>query len=290
LAIDSATGIINPSASAEGVYTITNTIAAAGGCGVVTATFDVTILPAPIGTFSYAGPYCQNDITDPSPILDGVAGTFSADSSDLVINTATGEIDLSESASGVYTVYNTIAATADCEEVTFSAQVVINATPMFVIVDGCENNTFSATVTPLDDTFDTDSASIVWTFGTATVSTSATFIPTELGTYTITITSADGCINVMTHLVDSTTCIIQKGISPGDGDLNDNFDLTALDVTSLSIFNRYGQEVFSYGTYTDQWYGQDKGGNELPTGTYFYSLERSNGETRTGWVYINRQN
>ncbi|MFL9846066.1 T9SS type B sorting domain-containing protein, partial [Flavobacterium rhizosphaerae] len=50
-----------------------------------------------------------------------------------------------------------------------------------------------------------------------------------------------------------------------------------------------GKEVFSFGNYTNQWHGQSNGGDELPTGTYFYTIERSNGENRTGWVYINRQ-
>ena len=71
--------------------------------------------------------------------------------------------------------------------------------------------------------------------------------------------------------------------------MNDNFDLTSLDVRKISIFNRYGKEVFSYGVYTNQWHGQSDNGNELPTGTYFYSIERSNGESKTGWVYINRE-
>jgi gliding motility-associated-like protein len=60
-------------------------------------------------------------------------------------------------------------------------------------------------------------------------------------------------------------------------------------VTKIEIFNRYGTEVFSYGNYTNQWHGQGKGGDELPTGTYFYSIHRANGETATGWIYINRE-
>ena len=30
-------------------------------------------------------------------------------------------------------------------------------------------------------------------------------------------------------------------------------------------------------------------GEELPTGTYYYMFERNTGETRTGWIYINRE-
>ncbi len=43
LTIDGATGAITPSSSTAGTYTVTYTIAAAGGCGIVTATSSVTI-------------------------------------------------------------------------------------------------------------------------------------------------------------------------------------------------------------------------------------------------------
>jgi len=85
-------------------------------------------------------------------------------------------------------------------------------------------------------------------------------------------------------------CNIPKGISPNGDELNDSLDLSSFDVTSLSIFNRYGQEVFSFANYTDQWVGQDKKGNKLPTGTYYYAIQRKNGENRTGWIYINSTN
>jgi hypothetical protein len=47
--------------------------------------------------------------------------------------------------------------------------------------------------------------------------------------------------------------------------------------------------VFDYSNYTDQWHGQSNKGDELPDGTYFYSFEREGGESKTGWIYINRQ-
>ena len=86
-----------------------------------------------------------------------------------------------------------------------------------------------------------------------------------------------------------TYCDIPKGISPNGDGKNDNFDLSGLDVKKVEIFNRYGQEVYSKENYTNQWNGQANNGNDLPTGTYYYMIERRNGETKTGWVYINRQ-
>lgn len=47
LTIDATTGVINPATSTAGIYTVTNTLAAANGCAVTTATASVTINAAP---------------------------------------------------------------------------------------------------------------------------------------------------------------------------------------------------------------------------------------------------
>ncbi|TWI07378.1 gliding motility-associated-like protein, partial [Flavobacterium cauense R2A-7] len=56
------------------------------------------------------------------------------------------------------------------------------------------------------------------------------------------------------------------------------------------IFNRYGVATYTYGSgYTNQWHGQSNSGQELPDGTYYYVIDTTDGQTRTGWVYINRE-
>src|SRR4030095_16538160 len=115
LVINANTGVIDISASTAGTYTVTNTIAAAGGCPQVVATSDVTITTLPVATFSYTGsPFCSN-VSDPSPTFSGggVAGVFSS-TAGLVINASTGVIDISASTAGTYTVTNTIAAAGGC--------------------------------------------------------------------------------------------------------------------------------------------------------------------------------
>ncbi|MFP9100949.1 gliding motility-associated C-terminal domain-containing protein, partial [Flavobacterium sp. RHBU_24] len=91
-------------------------------------------------------------------------------------------------------------------------------------------------------------------------------------------------------IIDNVFCDVQRGLSPNNDGRNDSFDLSNLDVRKLSIYNRYGQEVYHFnGAYTDQWGGNADSGDELPTGTYFYMFERNTGEAKTGWIYINRQ-
>jgi gliding motility-associated-like protein len=101
--------------------------------------------------------------------------------------------------------------------------------------------------------------------------------------------NAAGCINVgALHLLIGN-CEIPKGISPNNDGKNDAFDLSGFEVIKLEIFNRYGQQEYSRNDYTDQWYGQADNGNELPTGTYYYVVQLKDGESKTGWVYVNRQ-
>ncbi|MCP1995111.1 choice-of-anchor J domain-containing protein [Flavobacterium sp. HSC-61S13] len=101
--------------------------------------------------------------------------------------------------------------------------------------------------------------------------------------------SDDGlCVDESSFKVSYLDCPIQKGISPNGDGKNDRFDLSQHGVNSIVIYNRYGAEVFAFqGAYTDQWYGQDKGGKSLPDGTYYYVVI-AHGKTKTGWVQINK--
>ena len=135
LSINPVTGAITPGTSSAETYTVTYTITAAGGCGVVTATTPVTITALPIATFSYAGtPYCSN-ATDPSPTYSGggVAGVFSSTAGLVFLSTATGQVDLSASTAGTYTVNNTIAAAGGCGIVTATGNITITTLPTAAI-------------------------------------------------------------------------------------------------------------------------------------------------------------
>ena len=61
-------------------------------------------------------------------------------------------------------------------------------------------------------------------------------------------------------------------------------------VKQLQIFNRHGIEVYSRNNYTNEWYGTSNDGKELPDATYYYVINFDSGKSRTGWIYINREN
>src|SRR5206468_2983785 len=136
--VSTSTGQVNLSASTPGTYTVTNTIAASGGCAVVTATSTITITALPIATFSYTGtPYCQN-ASNPSPTFSGggAAGTFSSTVGLVFVSTSTGQLNLSASTHGTYTVTNTIAASGGCSVVTATSSITITDPPTATISYG----------------------------------------------------------------------------------------------------------------------------------------------------------
>ena len=82
LTIDGTTGAITPGSSTAGTYTVTYTLAAGGGCSLVTATTSVTITAVPTATISYATPFCTSLSTPQAVTLTGTGaytgGTFSS--------------------------------------------------------------------------------------------------------------------------------------------------------------------------------------------------------------------
>jgi gliding motility-associated-like protein len=86
----------------------------------------------------------------------------------------------------------------------------------------------------------------------------------------------------------NSICLIPNVISPNNDTYNDTFDLTGCEVVKLQIFNRYGVEVNDFRNYSDQWGGNNRKGESLPDGTYFYVAEIKDGSSKSGWVFVTR--
>jgi gliding motility-associated-like protein len=92
--------------------------------------------------------------------------------------------------------------------------------------------------------------------------------------------------------------VIYNAVSPNGDGKNDHFIIQYIDAfedtrtNRVSIFNRWGDVVFETENYnnTDNFFdGENKNGNKLPSGTYFYKIEFNGGrKTRTGYLSIKR--
>jgi gliding motility-associated-like protein len=167
--------------------------------------------------------------------------------------------------------------------------VGITDSPAFTIESGCQGSQYVLTVVPTNG-FDAATAEYTWTSASGGVitGTGQSVVVSGADTYSVSVQVGD-CPTAQSLVVDGTGCLIQKGISPnGDGN-NDYFDLEGQNVSKLQIFNRYGMVVYKKDNYSNQWYGQSDDGEELPDGTYYYVIDRAQGEARTGWIYINRE-
>lgn len=88
---------------------------------------------------------------------------------------------------------------------------------------------------------------------------------------------------------------IPEGFSPNGDGVNDFFVINGIDnyTVSISIYNRWGNLVYSSKNYKNDWDGLSNSGlligSKLPDGTYFYVINLNNGDkARIGNITINR--
>jgi gliding motility-associated-like protein len=128
LSINPVTGQIDLAASTPGNYVVTYTFSD-GFCSN-TATTNIEILALPTASISYDEEYyCAFGFADVT-LIGQTGGTFSS-TEGLVIDPATGQIDLEESTSGIYTITYTF-SDGNCDN-TATAEIDIRALPQATI-------------------------------------------------------------------------------------------------------------------------------------------------------------
>jgi hypothetical protein len=191
LAINPSNGIIDLSASAPGLYTVTYTTS--GICSA-SATQTINISSSPNTSFSYTSlSYCLNAPSNPVPTVTSPGGTFTSLNPGLLfVNSITGEINLSVSQPGSYFVQYSIGGSCPSS----SIQTVIllapgnssftYASPSYCLGSG----TAEPVVGAFGGTFSASPFGIVF----ANVATGAIDLGTSSpGTYTITYNSGGPC-------------------------------------------------------------------------------------------------
>ncbi|WP_152611274.1 choice-of-anchor L domain-containing protein, partial [Psychroserpens mesophilus] len=189
-------------------------------------------------------------------------------------------------------------AFADCY-VTNSFDLVIGTEPMTSFTTNfdyevCPDATVPIIIEATPENYIEGDVTINWYLDNGLISNEngLTLPVLDAGDYEIEVIFNDtGCSNsAFITVIELDTCVIPQGISPNGDGSNDVFDLSSYGVTKLEIFNRNGTLVYSKTNYTNEWFGQSNDGEELPVGTYFYTMEYQDGKQRAAWVYIQREN
>jgi gliding motility-associated-like protein len=190
------------------------------------------------------------------------------------------------------------ALTGDSETTSFNLEVNLIPLASFDPKYNYEvdsNNTDPLEIGLIPINFSPEQVSIQWYLDDVLIAGESRLILSSVrtqGDYKAIITfNSTGCQSppISAKVSELKSSDFPQGISPGNDGLNDTFDLSSYDVTRLEVFNRNGILVYSKLNYTNEWVGQTNDGEELPVGTYFYSMEYEGGTKKRGaWVYVNR--
>ena len=133
--------------------------------------------------------------------------------------------------------------------------------------------------------------------GTLLSDTNSTLLNLAIGSYSYSVTDSKG--NVRSSLVQvnsgegACTVIIHNGVSANNDGHNDFFHIEHIEDyanNTVNIYNRWGSAVWEgigYDNTTVVWKGEDKKGNALAAGTYFFVIV-IDGKKTTGWVELMR--
>ncbi len=118
--------------------------------------------------------------------------------------------------------------------------------------------------------------------------------PNVTTTYTVTGIGADGCPGfnfVVVKVTPDKDLTFYNTFTPNGDGINDYWFIGNLDLypnNTLTIFNRYGQQVFFAAPYYNEWDGTVSG-SKLPDATYYYLLDTGTGTQYKGAVTIIRK-
>jgi gliding motility-associated-like protein len=123
--------------------------------------------------------------------------------------------------------------------------------------------------------------SITWTPSTALSNPNVlnpTAVPVQTTTYRLTVVeNGTDCISSdeMVITVIPNCLKVMNAFTPNGDGVNDRWQVTTADVctrnVNVTVFNRYGQMVYTNKNYTNVWDGTANG-KPLPDGTYYYSV------------------
>jgi trimeric autotransporter adhesin len=273
LVIDPATGRIDLAASTPGTYTVTNSVAASGGCAQTSSTYTITINQQDDASFSYAASAFCHSSTNQLPTVTGAAGgIFSCNTNGIILNPS-GEITVSASVPGTYPV--TYTTTGICPNSSI-VNVTINSLPVVEAGDerliDCGANPINIEVVDsmgnvVNYSWNTNGGNILSGNGTNAASINQT------GLYYVVATNTFGCTSCDTVIVNESPVVPEASFTAAPS------ELTGVVPFELN-FSNTSQNANTY-----SWnFGDQSGGTSIESpdytfttaGTYTVTLVASN--------------
>lgn len=267
LSINSNTGIIDVAASTAGTYTITYTIAATLCSPVQTGTANITINNTPPSPSVTNGRNCGPGIV--TLTATGTTGTVKWYDDAALTNLVNTGVSYSPSLTST-TVYRVTETDGLCTSNPSIATATIGEIPQppFLGTDTsiCEGDRLTLNAGSY--------ANYTWQDGSG----GSTFVVTIPGTYSVTVANSAGCTNSSSINVnpetDCSDIYFPSAFAPDGknnlfGPITPNGTIRGITKYSLTIFNRYGQIVFSSTNPTERWDGTFKG-KKMGVGTFVW--------------------
>ncbi|PJJ08180.1 putative repeat protein (TIGR01451 family)/gliding motility-associated-like protein [Flavobacterium sp. 1] len=238
-----------------------------------------------LGTASISygdGSFCKNEGLVNVSLSGVTGGTFSAPSG-LIINSTTGQIDITNSTSGTYTVTYSF-STGGCPK-TVTTSVSINPMPIAaigsVVNASCNSGTNgSATASATSGT-----SPYSYSWNTTPVQITATATGLGAGTYTVTVTDIKGCTDTEQVTITEPSTTLALGAS-SKTDASCFGDSTG-SVTAGTVTNAVGTATYSWRNSSNIVVGTTATVSNLPQGIYTLTVS-DNCFTRTNSVTIDQ--
>jgi gliding motility-associated-like protein len=259
--VSTTTGEVNISASSAGTYTIT--FAGLGTCsGPESASFSIGT--SVVSLFSYNGPFCLGNQINPTPTYENhpFTGNYSATPAGLVFNPTTGQIDLTNSTPGTYTVTVSLPGTGSCPPSSSSQQVTIY--PNIIVYAGPDQIVAKGSTVQLAGSISGGTTSGTWSGGSGsfTDANSPTTIYTPAPGETsarLTLTSDKPAGPCGAQSAFVTISFVSQPVAP-----------TAKNATTCAGSSVTLSATAPGGSY--QWYDASSGGNLVSTGADYTTV------------------
>ena len=286
------------SSTSQNPLIINNVTQANAGTYTVVATSDKGCAAPPVQAIVKVEAPVVASVGDVTPICAGASTQLTASGGLYYKWTPSTGLDHDDIANPVATpkqttTYTVVASNDGCSD-SKSVTVTVNQLP--VADGGGDKKIFEGQSVKLNGTAQGDEiTSISWSPATALndpTSLTPVATPTADITYTLTITSQNCGISTSTVFVRVYQKIhIPSAFTPNNDGINDYWNIDKLNTYPegiITVFDRYGQQVFQSRGYTAPWDGR-RNDVPLPAGTYYYIIDLNNNTPKVaGWVLIVR--